>query len=122
MLRNKRFYLSVLLLTSVFVLGFASLCMASSGAIAQPEGHTPVIPNWYAIGWTAVNFLILLALLYKFAYNPINAMLEQRTTTIESSLKHAEEVKMILIIMTTLKPSLCLWTDGRRSNSNVSLL
>lgn len=28
----------------------------------------------------------------------------------------------ILIIMTTLKPSLCLWTDGRRSNSNVSLL
>ena len=94
MLRNKRFYLSVLLLTSVFVLGFASLCMASSGAIAQPEGHTPVIPNWYAIGWTAVNFLILLALLYKFAYNPINAMLEQRTTTIESSLKHAEEVKI----------------------------
>ncbi len=97
-LRNKRFYIAVLLLTSVFVLGFASLCLASGGAgggaIPQPEGHTPHIPNWYAIGWTAVNFLILLALLYKFAYNPINAMLEQRTTTIESSLKHAEEVKI----------------------------
>jgi F-type H+-transporting ATPase subunit b len=92
--RNKRFYVSVLLLTSVFILGFATLCMAAGGAIEQPAGHTPVIPNWYAIGWTAVNFLILLALLYKFAYNPINAMLEQRTTTIESSLKHAEEVKI----------------------------
>jgi len=93
-IRNRKFYIAVLLLTSVFVLGFASLCMAAGGAIEQPGGHTPHIPNWYAIGWTAVNFLILLALLYKFAYNPINAMLEQRTTTIESSLRHAEEVKI----------------------------
>jgi F-type H+-transporting ATPase subunit b len=33
-------------------------------------------------------------MLYKFAYNPINEMLEQRTTTIESSIKHAEELKV----------------------------
>ncbi|MDI9481331.1 MAG: F0F1 ATP synthase subunit B [Syntrophomonadaceae bacterium] len=94
MFRNKRFYICVLLLSSVFIFGFATLCMASGGALEQPGGHTPVIPNWYAIGWTAVNFFILFALLYKFAFNPINAILEQRTTTIESSLKHAEEVKV----------------------------
>lgn len=97
MLRNKRFYVTVLLLTSVFILGFATLCMASSGGnmpVDQPAGHTPAFGNLYAIGWTAVNFFVLLALLYKFAFNPINAMLEQRTTTIESSLKHAEEVKV----------------------------
>jgi len=92
-LRKKGFYIAVLLLTSVFVLGFASLCMAA-GAVEQPSGHTPEFGNVYVIGWTAVNFLILLAVLYKFAYNPINAMLEQRTTTIESSLRHAEEVKI----------------------------
>lgn len=96
-LRNKRFYVTVLLLTSIFVLGFAAFCMASSGGnlpVDQPAGQTPEFGNYYAIGWTAVNFFVLLALLYKFAFNPINAMLEQRTNTIESSLKHAEEVKI----------------------------
>jgi len=97
-MRNRRFYFSVLLLTMVMVIGFATFCMASNGvantAIPQPEGETPAFGNFYAIGWSAVNFFVLLALLYKFAYNPINAMLEQRSTTIESSLKHAEEVKL----------------------------
>lgn len=95
MIRGKRFHLSVLLLTIVMVLGFATFCMASSGnAIPEPAGETPAFGNFFVIGWTAVNFFILLALLYKFAFNPINSMLEQRATTIESSLKHAEEVKI----------------------------
>lgn len=80
------------------VLGFATLCMASeaagaASALHQPAGKPPLFPNLYVIGWSLVNFLILLSLVYKFGYGPINAMLEQRTTTIESSLKHAEEVK-----------------------------
>ena len=96
MIRDKRFHLSVLLLTIVMVLGFATFCMAASGggAIPEPAGETPAFGNFFVIGWTAVNFFILLALLYKFAFNPINAMLEQRTTTIEGSLKHAEEVRI----------------------------
>ncbi|HZJ84791.1 MAG TPA: F0F1 ATP synthase subunit B [Syntrophomonadaceae bacterium] len=94
MKRNKGFYLSVLLLTMVMLMGFATFCMAS-GATANPSpaGGTPEFGNIYVIGWTVVNFFILLAILYKFAFGPINAMLEQRTNTIESSLKHAEEVK-----------------------------
>ena len=95
MKRNKGFYLSVLLLTMVMLMGFATFCMASaSGAVPQPAGQTPRFRNFYVIGWTAVNFFVLLALLYKFAFGPIDAMLEQRTTTIESSLKHAEEVRV----------------------------
>lgn len=97
MRRNKTVYAAVLLLTMVMVLGFATLCLASEGGnvpIPQPEGHTPAFGNWFVIGWTAVNFFILLALLYKFAYNPINAMLEQRTNAIEGSLKHAEQVRI----------------------------
>ncbi|HHV16601.1 MAG TPA: F0F1 ATP synthase subunit B [Gelria sp.] len=66
----------------------------ASGTIPAPAGKTPDFGNWFVVGWTAVNFFILLALLYKFAYNPINAMLEERSNTIESSLKHAEEVKI----------------------------
>lgn len=97
MRRNKTVYAAVLLLAMVMVLGFATLCMAAEGGnvpIPQPEGATPAFGNWFVIGWTAVNFFVLLALLYKFAYNPINAMLEQRSNAIEGSLKHAEEVKI----------------------------
>jgi len=96
--RNKWFYISALLLSLTFVMGLAALCMASGGELAppvgQPAGKTPAFGNYFVIGWTAVNFFVLLALMYKFAYGPINNMLEQRTNTIESSLKHAEEVKV----------------------------
>lgn len=98
MIRDKRFHLSVLLLTIIMVLGFATLCMASGDAsgtaIPQPAGKTPAFGNLFVVGWTAVNFFFLLALLYKFAFNPINAMMDQRAATIESSLKHAEEVRI----------------------------
>lgn len=99
MRRNKWSYISALLLAMIMIMGFAALCMAAEHGVDpaildKPTGETPAFGNWFAIGWTAVNFFVLLALMYKFAYGPINNMLEQRTNTIESSLKHAEEVKV----------------------------
>ncbi|MDD3363949.1 MAG: F0F1 ATP synthase subunit B [Syntrophomonas sp.] len=98
MKRNKWVYLSGLLLSLIMVMGFAAFCMASghdaNAPISAPAGSPPAFPNLYVIGWSAVNFFVLLAMLYKFAYNPINEMLAQRTTTIESSIKHAEELKV----------------------------
>lgn len=97
MKRNKWIYLSGLLLSLIMVMGFTALCMAAEGApapISAPHGTPPAFPNLYVIGWSAVNFFVLLAVLYKFAYNPINEMLDQRTNTIESSIKHAEELKV----------------------------
>ncbi|HPF21689.1 MAG TPA: F0F1 ATP synthase subunit B [Syntrophomonas sp.] len=97
MKRNKREYLFGLLLAFVMVLGYATLCMASGDAsvpVAAPEGKPPVFGNLYVIGWSAVNFFVLLALLYKFGFNPVNAMLEQRANTIESAIKHAEEIRV----------------------------
>lgn len=92
MIRKKWGYLAVLLLTMILLTGFVTVAMAV-GVVSEPGGGTPKIPNLYVIGWTAVNFFALLAILYKFAYNPINNMLEQRTNTIESSLRNAEEVR-----------------------------
>jgi len=95
--RNKWVYLSGLLLSLIMVMGFAALCLASEGGnapIAAPHGVPPAFPNLYVIGWSAVNFFVLLAILYKFAFNPVSDMLAQRTTTIESSIKHAEELKV----------------------------
>ena len=39
----------------------------------------------------AVNFLIVLVVLYRFAYKPILKILHDRTRTIETSLKNAEK-------------------------------
>ncbi len=74
-------------------MGFATFCMATP-PVPAPDGTTPAFGNWYVVGWTLVNFFVLLALIYKFGYGPINAMLEERSATIEGSLKHAEEVKV----------------------------
>ncbi|MFA7209518.1 MAG: F0F1 ATP synthase subunit B [Parcubacteria group bacterium] len=38
-----------------------------------------------------INFVILLAVLYKFAYGPVLKILEERTKKIENGLKDAEE-------------------------------
>lgn len=93
MRRNKWVYLGILALSLVMVMGFATVAMAT-GAVADPEPAVPEWGNWYVMGWSAVNFFVLLALLYKFGFNPINNMLEERTNTIESSIKHAEEVRV----------------------------
>ncbi len=91
--RNRKvFWGSVLLLSLTMMFGAADLVMAE-GVLHQASGHTPAFPNFYVIGWTLVDFLILLALLYKFAFNPVKTMLEQRTETIEGNLNHAEELK-----------------------------
>jgi F-type H+-transporting ATPase subunit b len=78
--------LTVLLLSMILVLGLATTCYASDAV--------PPFPDFYKIGWTTVNFFILFALLYKYGYNPILRMLDQRSETIESSLKHAEDLRV----------------------------
>ena len=100
--RKKWLVTFSLLLSLIMVLSFASTVMASSAAtssheatspIAAPGGAPPVFPNFYVMGWSLVNFLALLALLYKFAFGPVNEMLEQRSTAIEGSIRHAEQLK-----------------------------
>jgi len=83
--RKTRITFSVLL-GLLLVLVLSTACYAA-------EGEVPPFGDWYKIGWTAVNFFVLLAFLYKFGYKPVSNMIEERTNTIEGSLRHAEEVK-----------------------------
>ena len=46
--------------------------------------------DWKFLIAQIVNFLVLLFVLYKFAYGPILAMLEKRQKKIEKGLKDAE--------------------------------
>lgn len=79
------------LIGGIVLTGMLILVTAGSAA-ASAEGGVPS-PAPYKMMWAAINFFILLAILYKFAYNPILQMLDDRRNTIESSLRHAEEVR-----------------------------
>ena len=92
MKNRKVFWGSALCLSLVMVFGLTGTCMAD-GVLHEASGNTPAFPNLYVIGWTLVNFLVLLALMYKFAFNPVKNMLAQRTSTIEGNLEHAESLK-----------------------------
>ena len=43
--------------------------------------------------WAIINFLVLLAILYKFLYNPILKVLDKRKEEIAANLTHAETSK-----------------------------
>ncbi|MDD3486957.1 MAG: F0F1 ATP synthase subunit B [Candidatus Moranbacteria bacterium] len=49
--------------------------------------------DWKLLIAQIINFLVLLFVLYKFAYGPIVAMLEKRQKKIEKGLADAEEAK-----------------------------
>jgi len=53
-----------------------------------------VIPPLSAIWPTALAFVVLFVVLWKFAFPPIVRMLEQRTETIRESLEKAENTKV----------------------------
>jgi len=53
--------------------------------------------NWKLLIAQIVNFLILLLVLYKFAYGPVLKMLNDRTKKIEDGIKNAEDAKKKLI-------------------------
>lgn len=52
--------------------------------------------NFYLLGAQIVNFLIILYLLKRFAYNPIFKMLDARRKTIAEGVKNAEESAKVL--------------------------
>ncbi|MBI2426488.1 MAG: F0F1 ATP synthase subunit B [Candidatus Kerfeldbacteria bacterium] len=49
--------------------------------------------NFFVLIAQAVNFLIVLAVLYRFAYKPILKMLNDRTKKIEQGLEHAKKAE-----------------------------
>ncbi|MBU1164318.1 F0F1 ATP synthase subunit B [Patescibacteria group bacterium] len=59
--------------------------------------------DWRLIIAQMVNFLILLAVLYKFLYKPVLKMLTDRTKKIEQGIKDAERIKDELVKAETQK-------------------
>jgi F-type H+-transporting ATPase subunit b len=62
------------------------------------EGQIQEIARSFGVDWThliaqAISFGIVCALLYRFAYRPVLAMLAQRREKIEEGLANAEKIK-----------------------------
>ena len=77
-----------------------SLFLATAVEAAASTSTNPVMEVLKPFGWNplaffsqVVSFSIVCALLYKFAYNPVLSLLEERRAKIEDGLAGAEKVK-----------------------------
>ncbi|MGI6649392.1 MAG: F0F1 ATP synthase subunit B [Bacillota bacterium] len=90
----KRGWLARVGQTAGGVAALSSLQLILASPVLAAEAHGVPAIEAYKVMWAIINFLFLLAILYKFAYNPILQMLDDRKNTIESSLRHAEEIRV----------------------------
>lgn len=70
----------------------SAMPFASLTVLAQLETPTPSLlePNLGLVVWTAVVFLLVLGLLWKYAWGPITDALEEREERIDASMTKAE--------------------------------
>ncbi|MGJ3243368.1 MAG: F0F1 ATP synthase subunit B [Opitutales bacterium] len=76
------------------VLTFAAATASStegSGPVAELAGQFGI--DWRIIVAQMINFVIVAAILYKFAFKPILATLDERQKKISDGLQYAEEMK-----------------------------
>jgi F-type H+-transporting ATPase subunit b len=84
-----------LLATLSFVALTGAVAWAEEAATAAPPGDGSQIPptDWGLQIWTLVTFVILLALLAKFAFKPIAQALDSRGQKIKQSIDDAEKTR-----------------------------
>ncbi len=49
--------------------------------------------TWYEFTWAIINFLVILAILYKFFYNPVIKFLDNRSDEIRRNITEAEQAR-----------------------------
>lgn len=70
-----------------------SLAPAVAGAAEQAHGGGGLISVDWSLAVQMVNFLFLLAILYRLLYKPLLAKMEERTVAIKNSLEAAEAAR-----------------------------
>ncbi len=62
-------------------------------AVAEDEAHNPILPETSELFYAAFAFLVLLALMYKFAFPAVQKAMDGRTQRIRDNLDEAERTK-----------------------------
>jgi F-type H+-transporting ATPase subunit b len=78
-------------MNTLFILATAAAGEGGGGPVQQIARTFDV--HWSQLIAQIISFCIVCALLYKFAYRPVLAMLEQRRQQIEEGLANAEKIK-----------------------------
>ena len=81
---------------------FTTVVAAAEGGLVDNLAHTAhelgetfgIEPSY--IAWQAASFLILAFVLYRFAFKPVLATIDERQQKIEEGLKHADSMKLRL--------------------------
>ena len=60
---------------------------------AEDESHNPILPETSELAYAAFAFLVLLALMYKFAFPAVQKAMDGRTQNIRDNLDEAERTK-----------------------------
>ena len=66
----------------------------ASGYLLEGDGFNPLeLGSWTLVFWTAIAFVLLLALLYRFAWGPLMNTVQGREERIASDLERAETAR-----------------------------
>ena len=60
---------------------------------AEGEAHNPLLPAWYDLVWSALWFLVILLVVWKFALPRFTKMLDERSAAIEGNIAKADEAQ-----------------------------
>lgn len=71
----------------------AVLSAANSVQAAENQPPSPLFPQPYDIIWSAVAFVIILFVVWKYALPRLGAMLDERSALIEGNIEKAAEAK-----------------------------
>lgn len=76
------------------LLGTEAPTEGEAGAEAEPqEAHNPILPTTSELFYATFAFLVLLALMYKFAFPAVQKAMDGRTQNIRDNLDEAERTK-----------------------------
>ena len=75
------------------VLGTEAPAEGEATASTEDESHNPILPETSELAYAAFAFLVLLALMYKFAFPAVQTAMDGRTQRIRDNLDEAERTK-----------------------------
>jgi F-type H+-transporting ATPase subunit b len=71
----------------------AQATSTTSTTVQNVQSKNPILPSFPEIVWGVISFVILFAVMWKFAYPAISKLMKTRTETIRGNIDEADRVK-----------------------------
>jgi F-type H+-transporting ATPase subunit b len=77
----------------LLVAGLLAQATTTTTVAPNVQSKNPILPSTPEIVWGLVSFVVLFAVMWKFAYPAINKMMKTRTETIRGNIDEADRVR-----------------------------